>query len=105
MLATLRNVFRPTWTKIIFSVIVGPALTVGALVLAAGARHGPDIIQYGALPFAMPYALMGWLKVGSRFFWIALLATAFLYWYVISCVFSYLLAHFRRRSGIFAKAY
>lgn len=93
MLTTLKDVFRPTWAKLIFSVMVGPCLTVGALLVGGMARHGPIFVQYAVLPFVMPYAFIVWLGYEGHFSWIALLVSAFLYWYVIFSVCASLVAH------------
>lgn len=94
---TLKDIFRPTRGKIIFSTLVGPALTVVGLFATGAARHGPDIIQYIALPLTLPYFVVVWLSLASEEFWlIALLIPAFVYWYIIFSVLGYFLVRIRR---------
>ncbi len=59
------------------------------------ARHGPEIVQYLALPLTIPYFVVVWLDLATDFWWITVVIPAFVYWYIIFSICDYLRSRFR----------
>lgn len=97
LLTTLKDIFRPTRNKIVLSGVLGPALTMLGLFMGSLARHGPEIVQYIALPLAFPYIPVVRLNLAGTLWWVGLLISAFVYWYPIFCLCAFLRSRLRGR--------
>ncbi len=96
MLTTLKDIFRLTWKKMTWTVVLGlPVTLFGFYLLNQGIRHSPLLL---AVAFAclLPTVLAGWLSEGLSFLahpgpltLLLLVVLQFMYFYVLVCLFPF----------------
>jgi hypothetical protein len=83
VLTTLKDIFRPTFVRVVWTVAIGGLLTgVGFLLLLASVA-GPPIYGEVASVFVLGYAVANWLHLRGASALFAFFAFQSLYMYVL----------------------
>ena len=91
----IKPIFKPTWNRVVLTVIIGLILTIAGIFLAIFSAHGSDVLEYFSIIIIWPLALLGRLFKFGLFYSTSLpsiLLSAFvqlLYYYILISIISY----------------
>lgn len=107
MLTTLKDIFRPTWKRLAWTITLGfPITMLGVFVAGKGAVHSVPLIIVGSVCL-FPHVLFWWFAetrlhiiAPSYFKWAILPILQFFYFYVPVCLIGSAIGELRRRLHI-----